>query len=260
MVINAVRQIPGLASTDIEIRTAAVSATIPCITASFRGPAQPSRASGAAHGQPGESSRCSTARGAGNDRRCPRAVTEAGGFADRYRAAVAARGATLRRHRPHPELLEQWGCRCRRRSVAQFSDICVEALGPRRRHRRSPGGLLRGVRLAGYRGPRARHRRLCGDAGALVVADAKRGDIGSHDGRLRPCLAGRALAIALRRGDSVASQGSAHWHRRSTGAEGRPCGDRACTHEQSGEPRGATRRRRKDPAQSLSGHRRRAAA
>ena len=105
-------------------------------------------------------------------------MTEAGGFADRYRAAVAARGRLCAGIDPHPELLEQWGLPVSAQGVAQFGDICVEALGPVAAVVKPQVAFFEAF---GSPGIAALERVIagCGDAGALVVADAKRGDIGS---------------------------------------------------------------------------------
>ncbi|ETZ89849.1 orotidine 5'-phosphate decarboxylase [Mycobacteroides abscessus MAB_030201_1075] len=78
---------------------------------------------------------------------------------------------------PHPELLRAWGFDADAAGLARFSDICVEAFAdvaivkPQVAFFESHGA-------AGYS---VLERAIAGlrDAGVLVLADAKRGDIGS---------------------------------------------------------------------------------
>ena len=168
--------IPGLASTD-DPHGRGQRATIPCIT-TVQGPAQPSRASRRCSRATWESSRCSApARGAGERSGGVRAVTEEPVDSPTATAPRSQRWATLRRHRPHPELLEQWGCRCRRRA-SRSSVTSASGTRPRRRRRQTQVAFFEAF---GSPGIAALERVIagCGDAGALVVADAKRGDIGS---------------------------------------------------------------------------------
>lgn len=98
-------------------------------------------------------------------------------FGARLRAAVASRGPVCVGIDPHPELLRAWGFDADAAGLARFSDICVEAFAdvaivkPQVAFFESHGA-------AGYS---VLERAIAGlrDAGVLVLADAKRGDIGS---------------------------------------------------------------------------------
>ncbi|GAB11055.1 orotidine 5'-phosphate decarboxylase [Gordonia araii NBRC 100433] len=100
------------------------------------------------------------------------------GFASRYRAAVAARGRLCAGIDPHPELLASWGLPVSAQGLARFGDICVEALGPTAAVIKPQVAFFEAFGSAGFA---ALERVIagCRDAGALVLADAKRGDIGS---------------------------------------------------------------------------------
>ncbi|GED97903.1 orotidine-5'-phosphate decarboxylase [Gordonia crocea] len=105
-------------------------------------------------------------------------MTDAGGFAGRYREAVAARGRLCAGIDPHPELLEQWGLPVSAEGLARFGDVCVGALGPTAAVIKPQVAFFEAFGSAGM----AVLERViagCRDAGALVLADAKRGDIGS---------------------------------------------------------------------------------
>ena len=52
------------------------------------------------------------------------------GYASRHHAAVAQRGRLCAGIDPHAELLEQWGLPVSAAGLAEFADICVEALAP----------------------------------------------------------------------------------------------------------------------------------
>ncbi|MFT4042486.1 MAG: orotidine-5'-phosphate decarboxylase [Gordonia sp. (in: high G+C Gram-positive bacteria)] len=106
------------------------------------------------------------------------AARQAGGFAARYRAAVSARGRLCVGIDPHAELLEQWGLPVDAAGLARFGEICVEAFGPVAAVIKPQVAFFEAFGSAGFAvlesviaGARA--------AGALVIADAKRGDIGS---------------------------------------------------------------------------------
>ncbi len=100
------------------------------------------------------------------------------GFADRYRSAVNERGRLCAGIDPHPALLEKWGLPVSTGGVARFGDICVEALGP-------VAGVVKPqvafFEAFGSAGMAALESVIagCRAAGAIVIADAKRGDIGS---------------------------------------------------------------------------------
>ncbi|MFW0794600.1 orotidine-5'-phosphate decarboxylase [Gordonia sp. CPCC 205515] len=100
------------------------------------------------------------------------------GFAGRYRTAVEQRGRLCAGIDPHAELLEQWGLPVSADGLARFADICVEALGPVAAVIKPQVAFFEVFGSAGF----AVLERViagCQEAGALVLADAKRGDIGS---------------------------------------------------------------------------------
>ncbi|MBD0861481.1 orotidine-5'-phosphate decarboxylase [Gordonia sp. zg691] len=105
-------------------------------------------------------------------------MTEAPGFAARYRPVVAERGRLCAGIDPHVGLLEDWGLPVTADGLARFGDICVEALGPVAAVIKPQVAFFEPFGAAGF----AVLERViagCREAGALVIADAKRGDIGS---------------------------------------------------------------------------------
>jgi orotidine-5'-phosphate decarboxylase len=99
-------------------------------------------------------------------------------FGSRLQDAMAARGPMCLGIDPHASLLEQWGLSDDLVSLERFVDTCVEALA----------GLAAVVKPQsafferfGSRGVAQLERCIagCQEAGALVLADVKRGDIGS---------------------------------------------------------------------------------
>lgn len=99
------------------------------------------------------------------------------GFGARLSAAMAQRGPLCLGIDPHPELLTAWGLTVDAAGLAAFSDICVEAFA---------GFAVVKPQVAffeayGSAGFAVLERTITGlrDAGVLVLADAKRGDIGS---------------------------------------------------------------------------------
>ena len=99
------------------------------------------------------------------------------GFGARLAEAVAVRGPLCPGIDPHPELLIAWGLTVDADGLARFSDICVEAFSgfaivkPQVAFFEAHGS-------AGY-AVLERTMRALRDVGVLVLADAKRGDIGS---------------------------------------------------------------------------------
>ncbi len=90
---------------------------------------------------------------------------------------MARRGPLCLGIDPHPELLAAWGLPVSADGVAKFSEICVEAFA---------GFAIVKPQVAffeayGSAGFAVLERTIAGlrDAGVLVLADAKRGDIGS---------------------------------------------------------------------------------
>lgn len=101
-----------------------------------------------------------------------------GGFGAHYQRAVGQRGRLCAGIDPHAELLEQWGLPVSVDGLARFADICVEALGPVAAVIKPQVAFFEIFGSAGF----AVLERVilgCQEAGALVLADAKRGDIGS---------------------------------------------------------------------------------
>jgi orotidine-5'-phosphate decarboxylase len=98
-------------------------------------------------------------------------------FGSRLAAVTAERGPLCLGIDPHPELLTAWGLTTDADGLSAFSDVCVEAFAgfavvkPQVAFFESHGA-------AGYS---VLERTIAGlrEAGVLVLADAKRGDIGS---------------------------------------------------------------------------------
>jgi orotidine-5'-phosphate decarboxylase len=99
------------------------------------------------------------------------------GFGARLTEAVAARGPLCPGIDPHPELLSAWGLSVDADGLARFCDVCVEAFAgfaivkPQVAFFEAHGS-------AGY-GVLERTMAALRENGVLVLADAKRGDIGS---------------------------------------------------------------------------------
>ncbi|WP_374612996.1 orotidine-5'-phosphate decarboxylase, partial [Gordonia sp. (in: high G+C Gram-positive bacteria)] len=105
-------------------------------------------------------------------------MTDASGFGGRYTRAVAERGRLCAGIDPHAALLEEWGLSVDIDGLSAFADICVEALGPVAAVIKPQVAFFEPFGSAGF----AVMERViagCREAGALVIADAKRGDIGS---------------------------------------------------------------------------------
>lgn len=106
------------------------------------------------------------------------AVTDVGaGFGARLAAATAARGPLCVGIDPHPELMESWDLPRTADGLARFCDICVQAYA---------GFAVVKPQVAffeayGSAGFAVLERTTSDlqDAGVLVLADAKRGDIGT---------------------------------------------------------------------------------
>jgi orotidine-5'-phosphate decarboxylase len=99
------------------------------------------------------------------------------GFGRRLADAVSRRGALCPGIDPHPELLRAWGLPASPAGVGAFCDICVEAFA---------GFAVVKPQVAffeayGAAGYMVLERTIAAlqEAGVLVLADAKRGDIGS---------------------------------------------------------------------------------
>ena len=105
-------------------------------------------------------------------------MTDASGFGGRYTRAVVERGRLCAGIDPHAALLAEWGLSVDIDGLSAFADICVEALGPVAAVIKPQVAFFEPFGSAGF----AVLERViagCREAGALVTADAKRGDIGS---------------------------------------------------------------------------------
>lgn len=100
------------------------------------------------------------------------------GYAARYLPAVTERGRLCAGVDPHPSLLEQWGLPVSADGVARFGQICVDALGPTASVIKPQVAFFEAFGSAGVAALESVIAG-CRAAGALVLADAKRGDIGS---------------------------------------------------------------------------------
>ncbi|MBM7367831.1 orotidine-5'-phosphate decarboxylase [Gordonia hydrophobica] len=99
-------------------------------------------------------------------------------FAERYRAVVAERGRLCAGIDPHTALLEQWGLPVSVDGLRAFADAAVAGLAPIAAVIKPQVAFFEVFGSAGY----AVLEEViagCRAAGALVLADAKRGDIGS---------------------------------------------------------------------------------
>jgi orotidine-5'-phosphate decarboxylase len=99
------------------------------------------------------------------------------GFGARLADAIAARGPLCLGIDPHPELLQAWGLTADATGLAAFSEICVEAYA---------GFAIVKPQVAffeayGSAGYAVLEQTIAAlkQAGVLVLADAKRGDIGT---------------------------------------------------------------------------------
>lgn len=100
------------------------------------------------------------------------------GFGERLVEVVAARGNLCLGLDPHPALLTQWGLGTDARGVAEFCRRALEAFGDLAAAVKPQVALFEEHGAAGY----AVLEQVLVDvheAGALSIADAKRGDIGS---------------------------------------------------------------------------------
>lgn len=102
-------------------------------------------------------------------------------FGARLTAAIAARGPLCLGIDPHPELMRAWGLTVDVDGLARFSDICVQAFSG------GPAGFaivkpqvafFEAYGSAGF-AVLERTTAALQEAGILVLADAKRGDIGT---------------------------------------------------------------------------------
>ncbi|MBY6409959.1 orotidine-5'-phosphate decarboxylase [Rhodococcus sp. BP-252] len=99
-------------------------------------------------------------------------------WADRLRAATAARGRLCVGIDPHPSLLDAWGLPRSADGLETFAELCVEAFVGEVAVVKPQVAFFEAYGSAGY-AVLERTVSVLRDAGTLVVADAKRGDIGS---------------------------------------------------------------------------------
>ena len=105
-------------------------------------------------------------------------TTGAVSFGARVRDAVTSRGNLCLGIDPHPALLEQWGLAADASGVREFSLRVLEAAGDLAASIKPQVAFFEAYGSAGM----SVLEEVCGrarDTGALVIADAKRGDIGS---------------------------------------------------------------------------------
>jgi orotidine-5'-phosphate decarboxylase len=100
-----------------------------------------------------------------------------GGFGERLTAAVAARGPLCPGIDPHPELLRAWGLDADPDGLRRFCDTCVTAFADFAIVKPQVA-FFEAYGAAGFTVLEDTMAALR-DAGVLVLADAKRGDIGS---------------------------------------------------------------------------------
>jgi orotidine-5'-phosphate decarboxylase len=99
-------------------------------------------------------------------------------FGERLAAALDERGSLCVGIDPHPGLLEAWGLGDDVDGLSRFTDICVEAFAATAAVIKPQSAFFEAY---GSRGIAVLERTVgaCRDAGALVVLDVKRGDIGT---------------------------------------------------------------------------------
>jgi orotidine-5'-phosphate decarboxylase len=102
-------------------------------------------------------------------------VTE---FGSRLDASLAARGSLCVGVDPHPGLLEAWGLSDDVDGLARFADACVEAFAATAAVIKPQSAFFETYGSAGI-AVLERTVKACRAAGALVLLDVKRGDIGT---------------------------------------------------------------------------------
>ncbi|MGB3603479.1 orotidine-5'-phosphate decarboxylase [Gordonia sp. (in: high G+C Gram-positive bacteria)] len=100
------------------------------------------------------------------------------GFGTPYRLAVAERGRLCAGIDPHAALLEQWGLPVSIDGLRAFADACVEGLATTAAVIKPQVAFFEVFGSAGFAVLEDVIAR-CREGGAIVLADAKRGDIGS---------------------------------------------------------------------------------
>ncbi|MGZ2399292.1 orotidine-5'-phosphate decarboxylase [Rothia sp. 110740021-2] len=99
-------------------------------------------------------------------------------FGDRLAKAMAERGSLCVGIDPHPNLLEQWGLEDSAAGLAAFTEAVYEGCAPFAATLKPQVALFERHGSAGLAVLEALFARAAAD-GVLIVADAKRGDIGS---------------------------------------------------------------------------------
>ena len=99
-------------------------------------------------------------------------------FGDRLAKAMAERGPLCVGIDPHPNLLEQWGLEDSAAGLAAFTEAVYEGCAPFAATLKPQVALFERHGSAGLAALEALFARAAAD-GVLIVADAKRGDIGS---------------------------------------------------------------------------------
>lgn len=99
-------------------------------------------------------------------------------FGARLDDAIDARGSVCVGIDPHPGLLEAWGLDDDVDGLARFADACVEAFGSTAALIKPQSAFFETYGAAGI-AVLERTVAACRSAGALVVLDVKRGDIGT---------------------------------------------------------------------------------
>ncbi|OZF26544.1 orotidine-5'-phosphate decarboxylase [Rhodococcus sp. 14-2496-1d] len=99
-------------------------------------------------------------------------------WSDRLRSAVAARGRLCVGIDPHPALLEAWDLPRSADGLEVFAELCVEAFVGEVAIVKPQVAFFEAYGSAGY-AVLERTVSVLRDAGTLVIADAKRGDIGT---------------------------------------------------------------------------------
>lgn len=105
-------------------------------------------------------------------------MTADSSFGDRLTRVTAERGRLCVGIDPHPALLEAWGLPVSAAGLAEFSSICVAAFGDTAAVVKPQVALFEEYGARGFAVLEGTLAALS-QAGALTVADAKRGDIGS---------------------------------------------------------------------------------
>jgi len=100
------------------------------------------------------------------------------GFGTRLAAAVAERGPLCLGIDPHPELLTAWGLTVDVAGLERFAEACVDAFAGQVAVVKPQVAFFETYGAAGYAVLEDTIAAL-GQAGVLVLADAKRGDIGT---------------------------------------------------------------------------------